>query len=148
MELGQLLEATLPPLGYELVTWERFPRSGLLRVLIDKPGGIDVEDCAAVSNHLTRLFTVENIDFERLEISSPGLDRPLVKAADYDRFAGEEADLRLVAPIDNARRIKGTLRGCADGIVTVDTDKGTRTIPLADIAKARLVPKIDWRRST
>jgi ribosome maturation factor RimP len=148
MDLGELLEATLPPLGYEVVAWEKFPRSGLVRVLIDKPGGIDVEDCAQVSNHLTRLFAVENIDFERLEVSSPGLDRPLTKAADYVRFVGEEADLRLVAPVDNARRIKGILRGCEDGAVRIETGKGTLTIPLSGIGRARLVPKIEWRKAT
>jgi hypothetical protein len=61
MNLGELLEATLPPLGYELVDWEMSPRSGLVRVFIDKPKGVDVEDCARVSHHLTHLFAVENV---------------------------------------------------------------------------------------
>jgi len=146
--LGELLEATLPPLGYELVDWEQSPRSGLVRVFIDKPNGVDVEDCARVSHHLTRLFAVEGIDFERLEVSSPGLDRPLTKAADFLRFAGEEAELRLTAPVDNARRVKGILRGCEDGAVLVETAKGVLTIPLSGIGKARLVPKIEWRKAT
>ena len=76
MGLGELLERTVPALGYELVDWDMSARSRLVRVFIDKPGGVDVEDCASVSNHLTRLFAVENVDFERLEVSSPGLDRP------------------------------------------------------------------------
>jgi len=146
--LGELLEITLPPLGYELVDWEHSPRSGLVRVFIDKPNGVDVEDCARVSHHLTRLFAVEGIDFERLEVSSPGLDRPLTKAADFLRFAGEEAELRLTAPVDNARRVKGILRGCEDGAVLVETAKGVVTIPLSGIGKARLVPKIEWRKAT
>jgi len=146
--LGELLEITLPPLGYELVDWEHSPRSGLVRVFIDKPNGVDVEDCARVSHHLTRLFAVEGIDFERLEVSSPGLDRPLTKAADFLRFAGEEAELRLTAPVDNARRVKGILRGCEDGAVLVETAKGVLTIPLSGIGKARLVPKIEWRKAT
>jgi ribosome maturation factor RimP len=148
MNLGELLETTLPPMGYELVAWEQSPRSGLVRVFIDKPAGVDVEDCARVSNHLTRLFAVENVDFERLEVSSPGLDRPLTKEADFVRFAGEEADLRLTEPIDNTRRVKGILRGFANGAVRIETGKGTLTIPLADISKARLVPKIEWRKPT
>ena len=148
MTLAELLETTLPPMGYELVAWEKSARGGLVRVYIDKPAGVDVEDCARVSNHLTRLFAVENIDFERLEVSSPGLDRPLTKEADFVRFSGEEADLRLTDPIDNARRIKGILRGFADGAVRIETGKRTLTIPLADISKARLVPKIDWRKPT
>ena len=82
MDLGELLEKTLPPLGYELVEWEMSPKGRYVRVFIDKPKGVSVEDCARVSRHLTRVFAVENIDFDRLEVSSPGLDRPLRKAAD------------------------------------------------------------------
>jgi ribosome maturation factor RimP len=148
MNLSDLLEQTLPALGYELVDWEFSPRSGLVRVFIDKPKGIDVEDCARVSHHLTRLFAVENVAFERLEVSSPGIDRPLKKAADFVRFAGAEADLRLREPVDNARRIKGILRGCEDGAVLVETAGGLRSIPINGIDKARLVPKIEWRKAT
>ena len=72
MRLAELLERTLPPLGYELVDWEGAPGGRLVRVFIDKPEGVTVDDCARVSNHLTRLFAVENVDFERLEVSSPG----------------------------------------------------------------------------
>ena len=88
--LGGLLERTVPPMGYELVDWETSPGGRLVRVFIDKAGGVDVEDCAKLSQHLTRLFAVEGIDYERLEVSSPGLDRPLKKAADYERFRGQE----------------------------------------------------------
>ena len=147
MNLGELLERTIPPLGYELVDWELSPRSKLVRVFIDKPRGVDVEDCASVSNHLTRLFAVEGVEFERLEVSSPGLDRPLKKPADFDRYAGSEIEVRLYAPVENARRWKGVLRGLTDGAIVVDTASGPRTFPLPDIARARLVPKIDWRQS-
>ena len=81
---------TLPGLGYELVDFE-LTAQGTLRVFIDKEGGITVEDCATVSNHLSRVFMVEDIDYKNLEISSPGLDRPLKKAADFVRFAGQQA---------------------------------------------------------
>jgi ribosome maturation factor RimP len=145
MNLEELLTNTLPALGYELVDWELSPKGRLVRVFIDKPDGVNVEDCARVSNHLTRLFAVESIDFDRLEVSSPGLDRPLKKPADFVRFAGAEVDLRLHNPIDNARKLKGILRGCQDGTIVVDTAKGSRTIPLADVDRARLVPKIEWR---
>jgi ribosome maturation factor RimP len=148
MNLGELLERTLPPLGYELVEWEMSPRGRLVRVFIDKPNGVDVEDCARVSHHLTRLFAVENVDFDRLEVSSPGLDRPLRKATDFVRFAGEEAALRLTEPVENTRRVKGILRGCEDGAVLIETAKGMRTIPLGGIEKARLVPRIEWRKAT
>ncbi|MDP1940284.1 MAG: ribosome maturation factor RimP, partial [Gallionella sp.] len=76
MDVVKLVETTVTGLGYELVDVERSGR-GMLRVFIDKSEGISVEDCQVVSNQLTRLFTVENIDYDRLEISSPGLDRPL-----------------------------------------------------------------------
>jgi ribosome maturation factor RimP len=148
MDLNELLERTLPALGYELVAWENSPGNGLVRVFIDKTGGVDVEDCARVSHHLTRLFAVEDVAFERLEVSSPGIDRPLRKAADFVRFSGEEADLRLREPLDKTRRIKGILRGCEDGAVLVETAKGVLSIPLAGIDKARLVPRIEWRKAT
>jgi ribosome maturation factor RimP len=144
--LGDLLEATIPPMGFELVDWEMQPRAKLVRVFIDKPDGVDVEDCARVSNHLTHLFTVENVDYDRLEVSSPGLDRPLKKLADFARFAGEEAQVSLKELTDGARRWKGILRGVDQDNVMLETDKGTRTIPIAAIDKARLVPKIDWRK--
>jgi ribosome maturation factor RimP len=146
MKLGELLERTIPPLGYELVDWESTPRGGLVRVFIDKPNGVDVEDCARVSDHLTRLFAVENVDFERLEVSSPGLDRALKKPSDFARFEGEEAELKLFAPIGNARRIKGVLRGCDGATVRFETKEGVHAIALADIARARLVPRIEWRK--
>jgi len=146
--LSELLERTLPPMGYELVDWEQSPKGRYVRVFIDKPKGVSVEDCARVSRQLTRLFTVENIEFERLEVSSPGLDRPLRKEADFKRFAGEEAELRLANPVANVRRVKGILQGCVDGAVVVETAQGTQTIPLADIDRARLVPKIEWRKAT
>ena len=145
MDLAALLERTVPPLGYELVDWEGAPGAKLVRVFIDKPGGVTVEDCARVSNHLTRVFAVENVDFGRLEVSSPGLDRPLRKAADFERFAGQEAELRLVEPIANAKKLRGVLRGCAGDAVTVATASGDVTVPLAGIARARLVPRIEWR---
>ncbi|MDQ6621004.1 MAG: ribosome maturation factor RimP [Pseudomonadota bacterium] len=134
-------------MGYELVDWESSTKGRLVRVFIDKSGGVDVEDCARVSHHLTHLFTVEGIDYERLEVSSPGLDRPLKRASDFQRFAGEEVDLRLHAPIDNARRIKGVLRGFEEGSVRIETALGLRSIPLADIDRARLVPHIEWRKT-
>jgi len=148
MNLGELLERTLPPMGYELVDWEMSPKGRLVRIFIDKPKGVDVEDCARVSRQLTRLFAVENVDFERLEVSSPGLDRPLMKPADFARFVGEEADFRLSAPIENARRMKGILRGVEDNAVLVLTAQGIRAIPLGDIDRARLVPRIEWRKAT
>ena len=146
MNLTELLERTLPSLGFELVDIELSPKGRQVRVFIDKPDGVDVEDCANVSNHLTRLFAVENIDYERLEVSSPGLDRPLKKAGDFARFAGQDVQLTLREPIDGARRLKGTLRGLDDDVVLVETAKGRLSIPIAGIERARLVPQIQWRK--
>jgi ribosome maturation factor RimP len=144
--LGELLGRTVPALGYELVDFEMSPRTRQVRVFIDKPGGVDVEDCAAVSNHLTRLFTVENVDFERLEVSSPGLDRPVKRLSDYARFAGREAQLTLDAPVDGAKRVKGILRGTEGDDVLVETAAGVKSFPFGTIALTRLVPQIKWRK--
>ena len=146
MSLGELLERTVPALGYELVDWDMSARTRLVRVFIDKPNGVDVEDCAGVSNHLTRLFAVENVDFERLEVSSPGLDRPVKRLADYARFAGQEAQLTLAAPVDGAKRIKGILRGTEGDDVLVETSAGVQSFPFGTITRARLVPAIEWRK--
>ncbi|HEY7788444.1 MAG TPA: ribosome maturation factor RimP [Casimicrobiaceae bacterium] len=146
MGLGELLERTVPALGYELVDWDMSARTRLIRIFIDKPNGVDVEDCSRVSNHFTRLFAVENIEFERLEVSSPGLDRPVKRLADYARFAGREARLTLSAPVGGARRIKGTLRGTQGEDVLVETAAGVKSFPFGTIAQARLVPAIDWRK--
>ena len=146
LELGDLLEQTVPALGYELVDWDMSARSRLVRVFIDKPSGVDVEDCARVSNHLTRLFAVEEIDFDRLEVSSPGLDRPVKQLADYTRFAGQEAQLTLRAPLEGAKRIKGILRGRDGDNVLVETASGVKSFPFETVTRARLVPTIDWRK--
>jgi ribosome maturation factor RimP len=145
--LFELLERTLPPMGYEMVDCDFSPSGRLVRVFIDKRGGVDVEDCAYVSHHLTRLFAVEGIDYERLEVSSPGLDRPLKKEADFARFDGQEAKLKLREPIGNARKVTGVLRGVVAGVVKLENADGMHSIPLANIDKARLVPKIEWRNT-
>ncbi len=145
--LGELLERTLPPMGYELVAWEMSPQGRHVRVFIDKPKGVDVADCARVSNHLTRLFAVENIEYDRLEVSSPGLDRPLKTLADYARFTGEEVQLNLHELTDGARRWKGTLRGIESDNVLLETATGNRSIPFRAIDRCRLVPKIEWRKT-
>jgi ribosome maturation factor RimP len=145
-KLSELLAKTLPPMGYELVDWD-MSRGRMVRVFIDKPNGVNVDDCARVSHHLTRLFAVENIEYERLEVSSPGLDRPLTKLADYARFSGEEAQVHLHELTDGVRRIKGILRGIEGDSVLVETEAGVRTVPFAVIDRGRLVPKIEWRKA-
>jgi ribosome maturation factor RimP len=125
---------------------EASAKGRLVRVFIDKAGGVDVEDCARVSDHLTRVFAVENVDYDRLEISSPGLDRPLRKALDFERFAGQEAHVRLRAPVDNRRNFTGTLEGVRDGKVILATEVGESALPIEAIERARLVPRIDWSK--
>src|SRR5215467_9533724 len=88
-DLGGLLEKTIEGLGFELVDLDIPRRSGLMRVFIDRSGGVTVDDCVAVSNHLVRLFAVEGVDYGRLEVSSPGLDRRLRQPKDFRQFAGE-----------------------------------------------------------
>jgi len=144
--LSDLIARTVPALGYELVDWEVSPKGRMVRVFIDKDGGVDVEDCARLSQHLTRLFAVENVDYERLEVSSPGLDRPLTKAADYERFRGQEATLVLREKRNDTRKVRGVLGGVDGAEALVETDAGTVRIPLDLIARARLVPKIEWRK--
>src|SRR5580765_4696172 len=119
MQVTELIEQAVTGLGYELVDVEASPRGRLLRVYIDTPVGISVDDCTLISNHLTRLFAVENVDYDRLEVSSPGLDRILKKAADFERFAGENVQLKLRLPVGNQRNFSGTLGGLRDGRVVV-----------------------------
>lgn len=141
MDVVSLVEKVVTGLGFELVDFETSPRARLLRVFIDIERGVTVDDCAAVSNQLTRVFEVENVDYDRLEVSSPGLDRPLRKEADFVRFAGQEVQLRLVMPVGNQRNFVGVLVGLEAGVVSVHTAKGEMRFPLDEIEKARLVPK-------
>ena len=108
MDVAKLVETTLAGMGYELVDLEVSGR-GLMRVFMDKPDGITVEDCERVSNQLMRLFTVEGVDYERLEVSSPGLDRPLKKEADFVRFRGQKAQLKLRMPLAGRKNFAGIL---------------------------------------
>ena len=142
MDLMSLLETTLGGLGYELVDMERSARGGLMRVFIDKPGGINLDDCATVSNHLTRVLTVENVNYERLEVSSPGLDRPLKKARDFERFAGQTVRVRLRVPQEGQRNFTGVLKQTRAGKVELEVEGKAVAFDLANLDKARLVPEI------
>lgn len=141
VDLGSLIEQVVNGLGFELVDVELSPKGRLLRVFIDIERGITVDDCATVSNQLTRVFEVENVDYDRLEVSSPGLDRPLKKLADFERFAGHEIQLRLSVPVGNQRNFVGVLEGVRDGAIALTTEKGEMLLPFDDVEKARLVPK-------
>lgn len=170
-ELVALVDRTVTGLGYELVDLERVGH-GLLRVTLDtvRPGGIGLDDCERVSRQLTHLFAVESVDYDRLEVSSPGLDRPLRGARDFERFIGAEVALRLHAPHDGRRSLRGTVLAIGgepgaewvrlrESPPPVDAAKG-RSRPkakkaaspelpeyelrLAEVDKARLVPQVDF----
>uniref|UniRef100_A0ABX1N6L2 Ribosome maturation factor RimP n=2 Tax=Aromatoleum buckelii TaxID=200254 RepID=A0ABX1N6L2_9RHOO len=141
MDVEGLVEQVVSGLGFELVDFETSPKGRLMRVFIDIERGVTVDDCATVSNQLTRVFEVENVDYDRLEISSPGLDRPLKKTADFERFAGDEVQVRLRMPIGNQRNFIGVLEGLSEGVVRLRTDRGEVAFPFDEIEKARLVPK-------
>ena len=141
MDLVGLVEQVVGGLGYELVDLETSPKGRLMRVFIDIERGITVDDCATVSNQLTRVFEVENVDYDRLEVSSPGLDRPLKKESDFERFKGEQVQLRTRLPIGNQRNFSGVLEGLRDGMVVLNTDAGERSFPFDEVEKARLVPQ-------
>ena len=130
-------------MGYELVDVQASNGGRLLRLFIDKPGGITLDDCAAISRHLTRVLAVEGIDYERLEVSSPGLDRPLRKERDFARFAGQKAELRMRTPDASGRRkFVGVLRGAEAGQVSLEMEGRVLALPVDDLDKARLVPEL------
>ena len=160
MLLRDLVEKTLTGMGYELVDFEQAAR-GLVRVFIDfaehddgagNERNIAVEDCEKVTHQLLHVLTVENSAYERLEVSSPGLDRPLKKLADYVRFAGQEAQIKLrVSMPGSAHRkaFQGVLHA-PDGDnlkLEFEGNDGPALLEftLSDVDKARLVPKVDFR---
>ncbi len=136
------MESTLAGLGYELVDLERSGKGLFLRIFIDKPGGVNVDDCAAVSHHVTRWLAVEDIDYDRLEVSSPGLDRLLKKERDFVRFTGQKARIRLRIPVDGQRNFVGVLREAGAGKVQIEVDGRMLSLDLGNLEKARLVPAI------
>jgi ribosome maturation factor RimP len=145
MDLNSLIETTVVGLGYELVDVEMSPRGRTVRVFIDLPAdqGVDVEDCAKVSNQLSRVFEVENVDFDHLEISSPGLDRVVKKLVDFERFAGQDIQIKVRIPHAGRRNFQGELLGCKDGKVGLRLEKDDVELEFNNIEKARLVPRFD-----
>jgi len=130
-------------MGYELVDVQASNGGRLLRLFIDKPGGVTLDDCAAISRHLTRVLAVEGIEYERLEVSSPGLDRPLRKERDFARFAGQRAEIRMRYPDASGRRkFVGVLRGADAGQVSVELEEQTVRLALEEMDRAKLIPKL------
>ena len=146
MDLIALLETTVVGLGYELVDIEMSPRGRTIRVFIDLPGkenGVDVDDCARASNQLSRVLEVENVDYDRLEVSSPGLDRVVKKPEDFARFAGQGIQIKLRIPQGGRRNFQGELLHCKEGRVGLRLEKDDVELELNNIERARLVPRFD-----
>ena len=145
-QLGDLLEPVVAGMGYELVEIEYNPsaRHGLLRLYIDHEDGIQLEDCSDVSNQVSALLDVEDPipGHYNLEISSPGLDRPLRGIRDYERFQGEIVKIRTGMPIDGRRNFKGRLCGIEGDGINIECDGQRFVLPLASIERARLVPEL------
>ena len=141
MDLYGVLEPVVGGLGYELVDLELSNRGRMIRLFIDKENGVTVDDCALVSNHVSRLLAVEmDFDYDRLEVSSPGLDRPLRKEEDFRRFSGEKAQIKLRVPLGGRKNFAGVLRGVEAGVVNLEVDGAILALELINVDKARLVP--------
>jgi len=155
--LQDLIKKTVNGCGYDLVDVEHTSR-GLLRVYIDflpeelAKGNITLNDCEVVNRQLSHVLTVENIDYERLEVSSPGLDRPLKQFSDYVRFVGMEANIKLRTPVEgmsNRRVFQGILQEPNGDELVLEFDAGESLallhFSLSDVDKARLVPQVNFR---
>jgi ribosome maturation factor RimP len=144
--LISLLEPTIERLGYELTDLELKlgGRDGLLRVFIDKEGGIDIEDCEAVSRQVSAILDVEDPlpGHYTLEVSSPGLDRTLTKPSHFQRFMGEDVRVKLRFPLDGRRNFKGALTSADEENIEVVVDGKSHSLPLTTIESARLVPHL------
>ena len=143
--LRAMLEPGIRALGFELVDVE-YARAGgqnVLRVYIDHPQGITVDHCATVSRQVSALLDVEDPIPEAyvLEVSSPGLDRPLVRREDFERFTGETIKVRMLEAVLGRKNFKGTLVGTDGDAVLVDVDKERFALPIDRIERARLVPR-------
>jgi ribosome maturation factor RimP len=143
-KLRTVVEPVITGQGYELVEVEWKNESGwILRVYIDKPGGaVSLDDCASVSRELSAVLDVEDAieDHYSLEVSSPGLNRPLRKASDFARFIGKKAKIRTRHPVGESRRnFAGTLVSVAEGKVRIDVGDQVCEVPVDDVEKANLV---------
>lgn len=148
-----LVENTVTGLGYDFVECER-SAGGLLRVFIDRVAGdpngafITVDDCERVTRQLQYVLEVENVDYQRLEVSSPGLDRPLRKEADYRRFAGQEVDITLKHTFQGRKKYRGVLESLDEGwrlVLREGTQEQALDFSLDEVREARLVPVIDFK---
>lgn len=140
--LYTLLERSVTQLGYEMVDLEVSNRGKLLRLFIDKPEGVTIDDCVLVSNQVGNVLAVEHdIDYDRLEVSSPGIDRVLKKDADFVRFTGERAQVKVRVPIEGRKNFIGLIKGLEQDDLLIEVEGVQYAIPLTNIDKARLHPE-------
>ncbi len=140
-DLETLIEKLVTQLGYELVDFETVNGGQILRIYIDKGDLIDIEDCTKVSNHVNNVLSVEtDYDYERLEVSSPGLDRVIKKLNDFDRFKGQKIKIKTRFAIENRKNFKGTLSGTKGESIMIEIDNESLLIDFENIDKARLDP--------
>jgi|TARA_B110000037_G_C17021785_1_gene465617 ribosome maturation factor RimP len=139
IDLEALIEKNVSKMGYELVDFEIINRGELLRIFIDKPSSITIEDCVAVTNQLKHIFTVEEeIIFDRLEVSSPGINRAIKKLKDFERFKGEKIKIKTRSPIEERKNFTGTLKGTIKDLILIEFNNTLLEISLDNIEKARL----------
>ena len=144
--IERIVAPIVEALGYELVGIEYIrAKGGVLRVYIDTPSGIKIDDCQLVSEQLSAALDVEDPISGQysLEVSSPGLDRPLFRAADFERFAGEQARISVMMPVDGRRKFTGVLKGMQGNDVILAVGDEEVRLSLDDIQQARLVPNFD-----
>ena len=141
IDIETLIEKNISKLGYELVDFEIINRGELLRIFIDKPSSINIDDCVDVTNQLKHILTVEeDITFDRLEVSSPGINRVVKKLEDFKRFKGEKIKIKTREPIDERKNFTGILQGIRKDLILIDFNDVLVEIKLDNIEKARLDP--------
>ena len=145
--LTQLLQPLIEDMGYEFVGLEHSsnPKNPVLVIYIDRPEGIAVDDCENVSREVAALLDVEDPipGHYNLEVSSPGLDRPVFTLEQFERFRGQQVRVSLYAPLDGRRKFKGKILGTTGAAVRLDQDGTEVELDMGNIAKARLVPDYD-----
>ncbi len=142
-EVSRIIEPILEEMDIELVDVEYVTEHGrpVLRVYIDKYGGVTIDDCAAVSREIGDIIDINDTLSGRyvLEVSSPGLNRPLKKEKDFMQVVGKKVKLKTMAPVDGRRNFKGTLLSFEEGKLVIDLENGEARLSLADLEKANLV---------
>ena len=145
--LNAMIQPLVEDLGYEFVglDYSANPKNSVLVLYIDKENGIDLEDCETVSREVAALLDVEDPipGHYDLEVSSPGLDRPLFTLEQFARFSGEQVKLTAFAPVDGRRKFNGQILGTGEGTVQLEQDGNAVELEFSNIAKARLVPDYD-----